>query len=291
MTTTKNAHLIDLPAVFFRYYFAPGPAWYNDEGWDVSTIVRCTRWLLNPLFFQSDYVLLAFDESLGTGFRHHLDEDYKANRPFPPEDVIYQMECLKHIAECLGFQISASQVYEADDLIATACSRLDDVSIMIHSRDKDLRQLLRENVSLVDFTSGLVMNEPELQAQEGLRPDQVPLYLAIVGDASDNIAGIPGVGDKTAKALIQHYGSWEAMVSAAEMGETLPVRGSARIAEKLLAFSEYIPHNLALTLLRDDADLDVLRVTQAPDWDNLDSFSRVIGIDEHVHKWMQRVRP
>lgn len=284
-----TAHLIDISGIFFRYYFAPGPEIFNEEGWDVATVLGCTRWLLNQSeLFEADVVVAAFDESLGSGFRHHIDEDYKANRPLPTEDIIYQFACVKSVCEFLGFQVLASDIYEADDLIAVAVNQLPDHQITIHSRDKDLRQLLRDHVTLLDFVSGKAWDETRLFEEEGLAPEQIPLYLALVGDASDNIQGIPAVGDKTAKTLIQHYGHWEELHSALENEETLPVRGSKRIAENLLAFVDLIPHNLSLTLLQNDSQIAQVALRQPPQWDELEAFVNLIGLGRPLSKLLQR---
>lgn len=285
-----SAHLIDISGVFFRYFFAPGPEIFNEDGWDVSTVLSCTRWLLKqPVLFSADVVVVAFDESLGSGFRHHIDEDYKANRPLPTEEIIYQFACVKAVCEFLGFQVMASDVYEADDLMAVAVNQLPDHEVTLHSRDKDLRQLLSEHVTLLDFVTGKSWTQQRLMDEEGLSAEQIPLYLALVGDASDNIQGVPAIGDKTAKALIQHYQSWESICTALEQGETLPVRGAARIAENLLEFADLIPHNLALTLLQNDSDIAQVNLRQPPQLDELESFVNLIGLARPLSKLIQRV--
>lgn len=286
-----KAHLIDFSGLFFRYYFAPGPEIFNEDGWDVSTVLGCTRWLLNQdELFSADVVVVAFDESLGSGFRHHIDEDYKANRPLPTDDIIYQFSCLKSVCEFLGFQVLASDVYEADDLIAVAVNQLPDHEVVIHTRDKDLRQLLDQHVSMLDFVSGKNWTESLLMEEEGLRPDQVPLYLALVGDASDNIQGIPAVGDKTAKLLIEHFDNWDGIYQAINDEEPLPVRGAKRIAENLLAFADLIPHNLSLTLLQNDSDIAEVALRQPAEWDELEAFIDLVGLNKPLSKLLQRVR-
>lgn len=286
-----KAHLIDFSGLFFRYYFAPGPEIFNEDGWDVSTLLGCTRWLLNQdELFSADVVVVAFDESLGSGFRHHIDEDYKANRPLPSDDIIYQFACLKSVCEFLGFQVLASDVYEADDLIAVAVNQLPDHEVVIHTRDKDLRQLLDQHVSMLDFVSGKNWTETLLMEEEGLRPDQVPLYLALVGDASDNIQGIPAVGDKTAKLLIEHFDNWDGIYQAINDEEPLPVRGAKRIAENLLAFADLIPHNLSLTLLQNDSDIAEVALRQPAEWDELEAFIDLVGLNKPLSKLLQRVR-
>ena len=191
---TKTAHLVDVCAVFFRYYFSNSPVLVNDEGWDVSALSACIRWLAKREFLQGDLVVLAFDESLGSGFRHAIDENYKANRPLPSEDIIYQLTLLKDIAQLMEFVVLASEEFEADDLIASCVHKLADWQCVIYSRDKDLRQLVSNSVTVLDFTNSTHWTPSLLLEKTELTAAQIPLYLALVGDASDNISGVPGVG-------------------------------------------------------------------------------------------------
>ncbi len=274
-----SAHLIDMSAVFFRYYFAQGLERINDEGWDVSALYGSARWLLSQTaLFEAKFVVAAFDESLYTGFRHQIDEDYKANRAPPTEDIIYQFECLKHICECLGFTVLASEVFEADDLIAAATQQLSPNACLIHSRDKDLRQLLGPSVMMKDIMTDKEWCADLLLHEEGIHPEQVPLLLALMGDASDNIVGVPRVGIKTATTLIRNFSDWPTIYSAAEQGLPLLVRGEKAIRELLLEFSELIPHNLSLTRLRRDADIMPIAPRSEVQWDELAVFHQIVGL-------------
>lgn len=253
----KHAHLIDISAVFFRYYFAPTPTIENDEGWDIAALLFSIRWLCKADFFQADITVAAFDESLGSGFRHQLDEDYKANRALPTEDIIYQLSALKVFCEYMGFAVVASDQLEADDLIGAASIQLLKHHSIIHSRDKDLRQLLSSHVEMKDIMTDKVWDEATLLSETGLAPDQVPLYLALMGDSSDNIVGLPGIGDKTARALLVEYKSWHAILKAAKTDVKLPVRGSERISNTLIEYESLVEHNLMLTTLKKDVKLDL----------------------------------
>ncbi len=253
MTTT---HIIDTCAVFFRYYFSNMPEHMNEQGWDVSALQATVRWLCKTDFFQEQTVL-AFDESLGTGFRHVLDENYKANRPLPTEDVIYQLTCLKSITQTMGFCVLASDEFEADDLIASVCHILKNNKCIIYSRDKDLKSLLSERVSMFDFTNQTVWTPEMLMAQTGLLAEQIPLYLALVGDSSDNIQGLKGIGVKTATKLLQDHVDWTGLSSAAKNNKPLEVRGQERIRQTLIEGEKMVEHNLALTTLRHNVPLSL----------------------------------
>ena len=253
----NTAHLIDISAVFFRYYFAPGPVIENEDGWDIAALLFSLRWLCKPEFFEGDLTVAAFDESLGTGFRHKLDEDYKANRALPTDDIVYQLSALKVFCEYLGFAVVASEEVEADDLIGAASIQLNNHNSVIHSRDKDLRQLVSPQVIMKDIMTDKIWNEASLLEDTGLTPDQVALYLALMGDSSDNIVGLPGIGDKTARALLTEYKDWTGILAAANSGTKLPIRGSDRICNTLNEYEALVEHNLLLTQLKTDDILDL----------------------------------
>lgn len=273
----KQAHLIDISAVFFRYYFAPGPSIINDDGWEVYPLLASLRWLLKPVFFDADITIAAFDESLGTCFRNKLDPDYKANRAPPTEDIIYQLSLLKSFCEHLGFVVLASETYEADDLIASSVPLLSDHQVRIHSRDKDLRQLLANNVMMQDCANDTLWDEAKLEADTGLKANQIVDFLSLVGDASDFISGVPGIGVKTATALLQVYDDYLGIFQAIELGEGLPVRGGQRIAESLLSNRDRVELNRQLTQLQHN-----IPISLAPLKFNQDNYQFVTALTEQL---------
>ncbi len=281
----KHAHLIDISAVFFRYYFAPGPTIINDDGWEVYPLLASLRWLMNPDFFDADVTVAAFDESLGTCFRHELDSDYKANRALPTEDIIYQLSLLKSFCEHMGFVVLAGEEFEADDFIAASAAALSDHQIIIHSRDKDLRQLLAKNVVMRDSATDALWDEGRLLADTGLKPSQVVDFLSLVGDASDNIAGVPSVGLKTATILLQAYGDTQGIYDAIEAEEILPVRGARRITVALIEHKSRVLLNHKLTRLRQDMPLSLAPL--AFNQDNylfIDALTQQLGIHRPLKK-------
>ncbi len=253
----NSLQLVDVCSVFFRYYFSSQPAIINDQGWDVSALLATTRWLCKKEFFESNMVVLAFDESLGSGFRHGINPHYKANRALPGEDIIYQLELLKSIAQYLGFVGLASDEFEADDLIASAIAQLPDYECTIHTRDKDLRQLVNDRVSVLDISNDMRWTPQTVVEHMSITPGQVALYLALVGDSSDNIAGVPRVGDKTARALLQAFSDWPSLLEYLQHNDTLPLKGGPRIRQSLLASEKLVDENLTLTCLRVDAPVSL----------------------------------
>lgn len=281
----KQAHLLDISAIFFRYYFAPGPYIENDEGWDVSALKSTFRWLCQKQFLTSYTTVAAFDESLGSGFRHEIDEDYKANRPLPTEDIVYQLTALKHLCEHLGFTVVASEELEADDLIASSAHQLVDCECTIHSRDKDLRQLLLDRVSMLDPVSGKHWDLANFKEVMEIEPSQVPLYLALMGDSSDNITGLPGIGDKTARRMLGCAKNLDDLLVQAEDPSNWHFRGAAKVASTVLEYQELIEHNLSLTELVLDAEID-FRKQQFDDQDleTIKALADRFGINKGLDK-------
>lgn len=289
-----HAHIVDLSAVFFRYYFAPSPDVFNDDDYEISALISSVRWLCDARFSSSDITVLAFDESLGTGVRHQIDEDYKANRALPTEDIIYQLECLQQVAKLMGFVVLKSSEHEADDLIASAVVTLHDHECMIHSRDKDLRQLLNERTRMMDVQTQKVWDTDELWLHTQLHPRQIPDYLALMGDASDNIIGVPGIGDKTARALLNQFPDWPALLAAVQAGQTLHVRGAARLSGLIDEYQDLVEHNLRLTRLVDNIDIaqeldDVERFNVASH-EALMLFCQNIGLSEKLKKPLAKLK-
>ncbi|NVK39015.1 MAG: hypothetical protein HWE18_13900 [Gammaproteobacteria bacterium] len=286
----KHAHLIDISAVFFRYYFAPGPSIVNDDGWEVYPLLASLRWLLKPEFFTSDLTVAAFDESLGTCFRHTLDEDYKANRAMPTEDIIYQLSLLKSFCENMGFVVLAGEEFEADDYIATCAVMLSDHTKVIHSRDKDLRQLLSPSIVMKDSANDVIWSEDTLFAETGLQASQVVDFLSLVGDASDNIVGVPKVGVKTATSLLQHYQNLDGIYAAVQAGEVLPVRGAKGIAEALTENVSRVRLNQQLIELRKDIPLQLqpLEFTHES-YAFLQALSQQVGILTPLNKALEKI--
>lgn len=290
-TNMKQAHLLDISTLFFRYYFAPGPYVENDDGWDVSALRSTTRWLCQNQFLNGDLTVAAFDESLGTGFRHKIDEDYKANRPLPTDDIIYQLTALKHICEQLGFNVFASDDLEADDLIASSAIQLTDYHCTIHSRDKDLRQLLSKRVDMLDPVSGKRWDLEGFQEEMGIAPNQVPLYLALMGDASDNIVGLPGIGDKTARRLLEGGVTTDQLIEDANDPSDWTIRGAKRIAETIVEYADLIDHNLSLTQLVDDAELAFRAQSISSEQSDLfEALCHQFGIEKGMEKHFKLVK-
>ncbi len=160
---------------------------------------------------------VVFDDKSGRRtFRSEMYPAYKATRKEPPEELQVQMEYFPKIVRGLGWPCLAVPGVEADDVIATLVveARKKDWDVVIYSADKDIMQLIGDHVSMIDALHQKTYTREEVIKKMGVPPEKIPDFLALVGDTSDNIPGIRGVGDKTAAALLEQYGTLEGLIAA-----------------------------------------------------------------------------
>lgn len=223
--------LIDGHALAYRAYHAFPPLTTSD-GELVNAVYGFTRILLTVLRdIQAEYLICSFDLPAPT-FRHTQYVDYKAQRAEMPTDLITQVERIKQVVEALNIPIFAVPGYEADDVIGTIARKaihdeLDHIDkVLIVTGDKDAFQLVTDHVHVYmpprSKDAFYVEYGPdEVKEKMGLRPDQIIDYKSLAGDASDNIPGIRGVGDKTAVRLLQAFQTSEKIYTALKNPETL----------------------------------------------------------------------
>lgn len=177
-----------------------------------------------------------------TSFRNELEPLYKAQRGEPPEDLEPQFAICREIAEALGLSTWEVADYEADDLIGTIASAVVRLrgSVRILTTDKDLCQLVREDGRVVvhDLARGKTFDAEGVRDRFGVSPGQIPDYLGLVGDSVDNLPGVPGVGPKSAAAVLSVFGTIEAVPSASEAWSEVPIRGAVRLAAKIAEHRE-----------------------------------------------------
>ncbi|MBU0990928.1 MAG: DNA polymerase I [Proteobacteria bacterium] len=206
----KTLFLIDGSAYIYRGYHAL-PSLSNSKGLPTNAILGFTNILYKLMNDKKpEYAVMLFDEK-GPTFRHHIYKEYKANRPPMPEDLIVQLPYIREVVK--GFNIPVMEMvgYEADDLIGTlaALGDKDGFSVVMISGDKDLMQLITDNVSMYDPMKDIWIDKTHVLQTVGVVPEKVVDVMGLTGDTSDNIPGVPGIGKKTAPALIQEYGSLE----------------------------------------------------------------------------------
>lgn len=252
----NTAHLVDGSLYVCRAWFAQVPDINDAHGAPVHAVHGFTRFLLD-LFERArpTHVAVAFDESLTTSFRNAIYPEYKANRPPAPADLKRQFQGCKEIAHALGATVLVDAQYEADDLIGSAHALLRRAGFraVIVSADKDFGQLIGDDDEQWDPPRNLRWDCAGIKDRLGVRPDQVADYLALMGDATDNIPGVPGIGAKTAASLLHHFGTLDALLERADEVAFLRTRGAAAASMRLREHAALARLSRALTGIALDA--------------------------------------
>ncbi|MCA1927574.1 MAG: DNA polymerase I [Calditerrivibrio sp.] len=197
--------IIDGHSLAYKIFYKT-PMLYNSQKIPTSTVHSFLNTLLSIRDkFHPDRLVVVFD-SKGKTERHDLMEDYKANRQATPPDLITQVEYLKQIIPLIGFELYAKEGIEADDLIYTIAQNNSSETYIV-TKDKDIAQLVSDNVKILDYTSNELLDREKIYDKYLVYPEQIVDFLALCGDSSDNIPGVKGVGEKTAVALLKEFGN------------------------------------------------------------------------------------
>ncbi len=273
-------YLLDAHVYIFRAYYSL-PAMAAPDGTPIHAAYGFANTLIRMIeAFRPTHFACVFDYAM-TSFRNALEPEYKAGRTEAPEDLEPQFALCEDAARALGLGVFKARDFEADDVIASLCERWVGGSsrARIVTTDKDLAQLVRDDgsVVLLDFAKGRILDATGVRARFGVAPDQIPDYLALVGDAADNLPGVPGIGPKSAAALLRSFGDLAAFPRAPARWQETGVRGGRRLAAN---WSEHLERALRIrelaTVRRDVPDLpDSPRVAdyRGPDPERLRAFS------------------
>ena len=253
-----QALLVDASIYIFRSYFTLPEKWHAlENGFPTQAVYGFTQFLMDLLKTQSPQLIFcAFDESLKTGFRHRLCPNYKANRELPDPALAFQLNACRQVCRVLGVSEMASNDYEADDLIASMATkvRASGLQPVVLSRDKDLMQIIKEGDLYWDFGKSEAKSQTQLEEKLGFRCDQMADYLALVGDMSDSIKGVSGIGAKTASQLLAQFSSIDDMLSNAIHLSTLPIRGAVKIGAKIVESVEQLRLSRQLASIVEDVE-------------------------------------
>lgn len=260
-------YLIDASVYVFRAYYSMPPDMVDRDGQPAHALFGFARFLGDLIErVRPRYLAVAFDESLTCSFRNRIDPAYKANREPAPADLKLQFGRCREFCRHLGVAEFGSEEFEADDIIGSlhARFRADGVPATVVTRDKDLAQLIREGDVYWNYSDNLRLAHHEIAAYFGVAPERYADYLALTGDAVDNIRGVPGIGPKTAAALLKDFISLEELFDNLPAVATLPLRGAAKLPEKLLRHRDAAFHARRLTTIVCDlplaADRETLRM-------------------------------
>jgi len=247
MTKTAPIYLVDGSAYIYRAYHAITPL-SNSVGLPTHAVYGFINILLRVIRERAaTHLAVAFDLK-GPTFRHQLYSDYKATRPPMPEDLVSQLPYVRQVVAAYNIAGLEQAGFEADDLIASAALQLRDKGheVVLVSGDKDLLQLVGPGISFWDPMNNKVLDEAAVLAKYGVAATQLLDYFALVGDSSDNVPGVAGVGPKTAAKLITTFGSLDALYS--RLGEV----EQKKLAEKLATHRELALLSRDLIRLRGD---------------------------------------
>jgi len=252
-------YLVDASMYVFRAWHSMPAEFTDADGWPSNAVHGFARFLLELLDrTRPQHIAIAFDEALDSCFRNTLYPAYKANRDPAPDELKRQFAHCKALCIALGLPVLAHTDFEADDLIGAALmrQRAHGFRSVIVSADKDLSQLLGEHDEQWDYARDQRWTASGVKARHGVHAHQIADYLALTGDAVDNIPGVPGVGAKTAAVLLAHFGSMDALLARIDEVAFLRLRGAAGIATKLREHREKALLWRQLTTIALDAPLD-----------------------------------
>ncbi|QIJ83589.1 DNA polymerase I [Vibrio coralliilyticus OCN008] len=249
--------LIDGSSYLYRAFHAyPGTMSNGDIPTNaVYGVVNMLRSMMRQ--FASERIAVVFDAK-GKTFRDEMYPEYKANRPPMPDDLRCQIEPLHNVIRAMGLPLICVPGVEADDVIGTLAYQASQAGmpVLISTGDKDMAQLVDDNVTLINTMTNVVMDREGVIEKFGIPPELIIDYLALMGDKVDNIPGVPGVGDKTATALLQGIGSLEKLYDNLDDIAPLGFRGSKTMAKKLADNKEEAFLSYELATIKLDVELE-----------------------------------
>lgn len=291
MPNSNPTYLVDASVYIFRAWFSMPEGFANPQGQPTNAVYGFARFLCELIEqTQTTSLAIAFDESLTQSFRNEIYPDYKANRDPAPEDLKRQFYWCRDLVGTLGIPAYWSDRYEADDLLASLATHCQssNQAICVVSGDKDLAQLVMgPDDTWWDFSKNRRLDAAGVHAHFGVHPHQIADFLALTGDAVDNIPGVPGIGPKSAAALLAHFGDLDSVLNRKEEVEWLSLRGAKRIAKALKDHEQAARLARELTGLAHDIELVhanplIDRTPGSPD--GLDALMDALGFGVPLRK-------
>lgn len=253
-------YLIDASVYVFRAYHSLPSDMVDRDGNPAHAVFGFARMLGDVIErARPRYMAVAFDHGVVDCFRNRIYPAYKAHRDPQPADLQYQFGKCMELCKCLGVTALTNAEYEADDIIGTLVStfRREGVRSMVISRDKDLAQLIRDGDAYWDFGTRNPFSYHDVERHYGVAPERFADYLALMGDAVDNIPGCPGVGPKTAAALMKEFASLDELYERIERVMEMKMRGAGALGEKLKEHREAVYRARQLTAIACDVPLEM----------------------------------
>lgn len=238
---------------------------------------------------QPSHIAVVFDAK-GKTFRDEMFEQYKSHRPPMPDDLRKQIQPLHDIIRALGIPLLVIEGVEADDVIGTlavAASKANQ-KVLISTGDKDMAQLVDDNIMLINTMNNTLLDREAVIEKYGIPPELIIDYLALMGDSADNIPGVAGVGEKTALGLLQGIGSMAEIYANLDKVAELPIRGTKKLGDKLLAEKEMADLSYRLATIKTDVALDITPEQLTLGASNNDQLTEYFGRYE-FKRWLNEV--
>ncbi|RTZ62141.1 MAG: flap endonuclease [Gammaproteobacteria bacterium] len=276
---------MDSSMYIFRAWHSLDESIVDAEGHPANAVYGFTDFVYRFLSdVQPQHVAFAFDKSLTSCFRNELYPPYKANRPPAPQELLVQFRYCREFIDALGIVELGSQMYEADDIIGTLAvrARNNGLAAVILTGDKDMAQLLKlERDVLWDYAKNRRLDCQGVEQHFGVRPEQIADLLAIAGDQSDNIPGVPGLGNKTAVELLLRFRDVEELLEKKDVIEFLKIRGAERTQRLVQAHEDDIRLFRKITEIKVDVDLPHMELRpRGPDHLALEDLFERLGFSQ-----------
>ncbi|MFI3311965.1 DNA polymerase I [Ewingella allii] len=250
--------LVDGSSYLYRAYHAFPPL-TNSAGEPTGAMYGVLNMLRSLLLqYTPSHVAVVFDAK-GKTFRDELFDQYKSHRPPMPDDLRAQIEPLHQMVKAMGLPLLVVSGVEADDVIGTLALEAEKAghAVLISTGDKDMAQLVTPGVTLINTMNNAILGPDEVVEKYGVPPELIIDFLALMGDSSDNIPGVPGVGEKTAQALLQGIGGLDALYADLAKIATLSFRGAKTMGAKLGENKEVAYLSYQLATIKTDVELDI----------------------------------
>jgi DNA polymerase-1 len=288
--------LVDGSSYLYRAYHAFPPL-TNSAGEPTGAMYGVLNMLRSLILqYQPTHAAVVFDAK-GKTFRDELFEDYKSHRPPMPDDLRAQIEPLHEMVRAMGLPLMAVSGVEADDVIGTLAREAEKMGrpVLISTGDKDMAQLVTPGITLINTMTNTILGPEEVAAKYGVPPDLIIDFLALMGDSSDNIPGVPGVGEKTAQGLLQGLGGLETLYANPDKIAGLAFRGAKTMAAKLEQNKDLAYLSYKLATIKTDVELELtceqLEVQQPAAESLLELFKKYEFkrwiVDVEAGKWLQ----
>lgn len=288
-------YLIDASIYIFRAWFSIPDTMADKQGRPTNAVIGFFDFAAQLLpDLESKNVVFVFDESLESSHRNEIYPPYKQNRDPAPDELKRQFDQCRELIHSLGVPGLAHHRYEADDVIGTLVqqAREQGQSAVIVSADKDLAQLIRENDVWWHYAKRERLNYDGVTERFGVSPLQIADWLALAGDATDNIPGVPGIGAVTARKLLNHFDTLDALLENLDEVASIPgLRGASNIAGLIGEHTETLRIARQLTAICCDVPLpdDFTPEISAPDHERFAQLAAELGFSAHRHRQFEEV--